>query len=447
VHQDIGWHYGGRWLREPATRICQSNFKLCAYRGDGHEKGRVVMKFLRTVSTQRLLALIGTVVVVIAAGTAIAVAAGGNGPVPARKRLASAIRSALAAPPVKALSARIQFTDHLIDASDIQGSDPLLDGATGRLWISKDHGMRLELQGDNGDAQVVVSNRSFWIYDPSSNIAYEGRLPAHDKSASKPAKHEALPSLGEIQTDLNKLAAHMSLSGAIPSDVAGQPTYTVRVSPKHDAGLLGNVQLAWDAVHGIPLRFAIYAQGDSSPVIELKVTNISYGSAPKSAFAISPPAGAKVVKISTPPAASAAEHSSKKALTRHKDIQGVAAVARKLPFKLHAKSKLIGLPRQTVSLLDWGGQPAALVTYGRNLGGIVVIEQTATKALPSASASGDGNGDQQGVSLPTVSIDGATGQELDTALGTIVRFTSGGVTYTVLGSVPPAAAELAARSL
>jgi outer membrane lipoprotein-sorting protein len=409
------------------------------------------MKFLRTVSTQRLLALIGAVVAVIAAGTAIAVAAGGTGPVPARKPLASAIRSALTAQPVKALSARIQFTDHLIDASDIQGSDPLLGGATGRLWISKDYGMRLELQGDNGDAQVVVSNGSFWIYDPSSKTAYEGTLPAHGKSASKATgragKHEALPSLSEIQTDLNKLAHHMNLSGAIPSDVADQPTYTVRVSPKHDAGLLGNVQLAWDAVHGIPLRFAIYAQGDSSPVIELKVTNISYGSAPKSAFTISPPAGAKVVKVSTPPAASAAEHSAKNAKAHHKDIEGVAAVARKLPFTLHAKSKLIGLPRQTVSLLDWGGAPAALVTYGRNLGGIVVIEQTATKPLPSASASGNGNGDQQGVSLPTVSINGATGQELDTALGTIVRFTSGGVTYTVLGSVPPAAAELAARSL
>ncbi len=52
------------------------------------------------------------------------------------------------------------------------------------------------------------------------------------------------------------------MSGAIPSDVAGQPAYTVQVSPKHDGGLLGDVQLAWDAVKGVPLRFAIYADGD-----------------------------------------------------------------------------------------------------------------------------------------------------------------------------------------
>jgi hypothetical protein len=46
-----------------------------------------------------------------------------------------------------------------------------------------------------------------------------------------------------------------------------------------------------------------------------------------------------------------------------------------------------------------------------------------------------------------VSINGATGQELATPLGTVVRFTHGGVAYTVLGSVAPYAAETAARAL
>ena len=40
-----------------------------------------------------------------------------------------------------------------------------------------------------------------------------------------------------------------------------------------------------------------------------------------------------------------------------------------------------------------------------------------------------------------MSINGVTGQELDTALGTVVRFTRGGVSYIVLGSVPAAAAD------
>jgi hypothetical protein len=57
-----------------------------------------------------------------------------------------------------------------------------------------------------------------------------------------------------------------------------------------------------------------------------------------------------------------------------------------------------------------------------------------------------GNG-RDGMTLPRVNIDGATGQELATALGTLVAFESGGVSYIVAGSVPPVAAENAARGL
>ena len=55
--------------------------------------------------------------------------------------------------------------------------------------------------------------------------------------------------------------------------------------------------------------------------------------------------------------------------------------------------------------------------------------------------------EQPSFELPQVNIDGATGTELATALGTIVTFERDGVSYTVAGSVPPVAAENAARGL
>ena len=54
---------------------------------------------------------------------------------------------------------------------------------------------------------------------------------------------------------------------------------------------------------------------------------------------------------------------------------------------------------------------------------------------------------RDGLTLPTVNIDGATGSELATSLGTLLLFQKGDVSYTVLGSVPPSAAENAARDL
>jgi outer membrane lipoprotein-sorting protein len=393
------------------------------------------MRYLRTVSTRRLLAMIAGVVAVIAAGTAIAVASAGSGPKPPPESLARAVHGALTAPGVQGISARISFTNHLIGSTNLQGTDPILSGANGRLWISNDGQMRLELQSDNGqDAQVLVSKTAFWIYDPSSNTVYRGTLP----SGSHQGKHaDKVPSIAQIQQRISEFVQHGNLSGAIPSDVAGQAAYTVRVSPKHDGGLLGSAQLAWDAARGVPLSFAIYARGQDKPVIQLKVTDISYGKVPASDFAVSPPPGAKVVTVNVPAGKAKA---ARKHARAHREVTGAAAVAKKVPFALTAPKTLVGLPRRSVSLIDMSGTPAALVTYGQNLGGIAVIEQA---AQPQASSGGD----HRGLSLPAVTIKGATGHELDTALGTVVQFSRGGVDYTVLGSVPAAAADAAARAL
>jgi hypothetical protein len=397
------------------------------------------MRFLRTVSTQRLLAILAGVILAAAGGTAIAVAASGGGPVPPRESLAKALHQAATAPAVRGITARITFTNHLIDSTDIQGdAGPLLSGASGRLWVSPaTHQMRLELQGQNGDAQVVVSGGAFSIYDPTSNTVYKGTLPSQ---GSKTQKSEPIPTVAQIQSNLNQLLAHVNLLGPLPRNVAGQPAYKVVVSPKHDGGLLGDVQLAWDASRGIPLGIAIYSRSSSSPVLELKATDISYGPVGSGDLAIQAPGRAKVVRVS-PSADHAAKSNAKK---RQAVLSGPAAVQSHLPFTLAAPAKLAGLPRQSVQLLDWSGHPAALVTYGQGLGGIAVIEQSASGQSASSAPQG---GDRQGLSLPTISINGHSGQELATALGTVVRFTSGSVSYTVLGSVPPIAAESAARQL
>jgi len=399
------------------------------------------MKFLRTVSTRRLLATIVGVVGAIAAGAAIAVAAGGSGPVPGPASLPSAIHQALSAPAAQGISARITFTNSLISSDDIQGRDPLLNGASGRLWWSDDHQLRLELQGDNGDAQLVVDNGSFWVFDPTSNTVYEGKLPADEQTGQ--TKSDRMPSIAEIQSNLEQLMTHLDIAGPLPADVAGQPAYTVRVSPKHGGGLLGAAQLAWDASNGVPLEIGVYARNDSNPVLALKVTDISFGPVSSSVFAISPPSGAKVVTVSTPSSAQAAVKPAER--TQHTRVTGAAAVARHLSFGLVAPSKLVGVPLQSVSLLSSGKSPGALVTYGQNLGGMIVIE--APQQSQSAPAPSSGSGGQQGLSLPSVSIDGSSGQELDTALGTVVRFSRAGITFTVLGSVPAVAANDAARAL
>ncbi|MBV9607236.1 MAG: hypothetical protein JO027_19125 [Solirubrobacterales bacterium] len=415
------------------------------------------MKFLRTASTQRLLAILAGLIIAVAGGTAIAVAASSGGPTPPRESLAQALHQAATAPTVSGLSARITFTNNLIGADNLQGSgnsDPILTGASGRLWVSTtDHRLRLELQGQGGDAQLVIDNGAFSIYDPSSNTLYKGTLPSSSDGKSSSTSSETIPTVAQIQTQLNQLMQNLNVVGPLPRNVAGQPAYKVKVSPKHDGGLLGDVQLAWDAAHGIPLGISIYARDSGTPVLELKATGISFGQVAPGDLSIKAPASAKVVQVSSAADHAAADKTGKGkgagAKKRHTQVTGPAAVQAHLPFTLAAPTTVAGLPRQSVELLNWGGHPAALATYGQGLGGIAVIEQAATssQSQSKSSSSSDSNG-QPGLSLPTVTINPTTsGQELATALGTVLRFTNGGVSYTVLGSVPPAAAEAAARQL
>lgn len=405
------------------------------------------MKFLRTVSTGRLLAVISAIVVAIGGGAAIAVAATGGGPVPKREPLAAAVHHALAAPQVKGISADISFTNNLIDSSDFAGQlrDPILQGASGRLWLSNGGRLRLELQSENGDTQVVVDHHRFWISDAAQSTVYEGTLPA-EKSASKSPTAHGVPAIAQIQSEITRLMRHVDLTGAEPTDVAGRPAYRVAISPKHDGGLLGSMALAWDAARGVPLQIAVYARGNSTPVLALKATSISYGTIPASDFDVAPPAGDKVIRLAagggSNPTAPMAAHGTR-GHGKPSRATGVAAVAKRVPFTLDAPKTLVGLPRHAVSLMAFGRTPAAVVTYGENLGGMAVIEQAAKGGGGAAQAKVG----LDGLSLPPVSINGAPGQELSTALGTVIRFTRGGVTYTVIGSVPATAAELAARGL
>ena len=203
----------------------------------------------------------------------------------------------------------------------------------------------------------------------------------------------------------------------------------MRISPAHSAGLLGALELAWDANQGVPLEIGVYAQGQSSPVLGLSVTDISYGDVSTGDVAISPPANAKTVDLGSTGDSGSKSESGQQAVT------GLAAVQAQLPFTVSAPAELVGLPRQTVRLIG-GSEKGALVLYGQGLGAVAVVERQAKSG-----------GNDQFSQLPQVSIGSATGHELATQLGTIISFEKDGVSYLVAGSMPASAAETAARQL
>jgi hypothetical protein len=296
------------------------------------------------------------------------------------------------------------------------------------LWWSNDGRGRIELQSDAGDTQILLSAQGVTVYDSSSNTVY--KLPVDVPGPGADAR-KTPPSLADIDSFLKRLAQHWTVSDAIPSDVAGQPAYTVRVSPAHSAGLLGALQLGWDAEQGVPLEIGVYAQGQSSPVLGLAVTDISYGDVSNGDLSVTPPANAKTVDLGS----TVDRSGSKSDGGDHQNVSGLSAVQAQLPFTVSAPSELVGLPLQSVRLIG-GSQKGALVLYGQGLGAVAVVEREAKSG-----------GNDQLSQLPQVSIGSATGHELATQLGTLIAFDRGGVSYLVAGSMPASAAETAARGL
>jgi hypothetical protein len=389
------------------------------------------VNFLRTTSTRRLIAGAALTVAVVVGGVAVATASGTGGTPPPPKALDAAIHDGLAAPKPAGVTARIRFVNNLIATGAVPTGSPLLSGASGRLWVSGGR-VRLELQSDAGDAQITFADGRLSIYDASSNTVYRADVGSGNAAGTPAGKDHGTPSLAEISSALQRLAEQATVSGAQPTTQAGQGAYQVTVTPKHDAGLLGQAEFAWDAANGIPLRIAVTAAGSSSPVLALEVTDITYGSVDPSALAVTPPAGAKVVDLATP------AHAGSKDNGGGAPTQGLTAVQAAVPFTLKAPDTLVGLPRTGVRLVSDGKDPAALVTYGQGLGAIAVLERSASTAASGKSPL-DG--------LPTVTIDGATGHELPTALGTLISVERAGVSTTLIGSLPPNAAEAALRAV
>jgi outer membrane lipoprotein-sorting protein len=371
------------------------------------------VNILRRLPLSRLL-LLGALIIVIGVSITAIASAVDSGPTPPAKPLAQAVHDTLAGAQgtkIEGVSANIQLTDHLLEGASLATggaggggggltSSPLITGASGRLWIAKDGRVRLELQSQKGDTQIVYDGHTVTIYDAASNTVYRYTPPAHEGSSSPDEgsgqKHE-VPSVAKIEEAIAHLSKNADVSGATPTDVAGQPAYTVRVSPNESGSLLGGAELSWDANNGVPLRAAVYSSTSSSPVIELAATEVSFGPVESSIFEITPPANAKVQEITFP-----------------QDHQEGA-------------TKTSG-----------EGEKPNVTTHGHGPATIAVLT-TKSKSASGKSESLEG--------LPKVTINGASASELRTELGTLLTFERSGVRYLVAGAVSPVAVEEVARGL
>jgi outer membrane lipoprotein-sorting protein len=179
------------------------------------------------------------------------------------------------------------------------GLTTLLAGSnTARVWYAGDQKVRLALLGTQGETDMIRNGTDLWFWSSSDKEATHSKLPAD-------AAGKAPEDLSKVAPRTPQQAAEAALAAIDPTTkvtttgaarVAGRDAYELVLSPKDTASLIGQVRLAIDAEHHIPLRVDVYAKNATSPAVRVAFQQISFAVPDAQQFTFNPPAGTKVTE-------------------------------------------------------------------------------------------------------------------------------------------------------
>lgn len=169
-----------------------------------------------------------------------------------------------------------------------------------RVWYSGPDKARVALLGTLGESDVIRSGQDVWTWSSRTKTATHRKLTAHeptDRTGTAPKR------LGTGAPTTPQEAADQALAAIDPSTVvttagsarvAGQAAYELVLAPRDTASLIGQVRLAIDAAHRVPLRVQVFGRGASKPAIEVAFTSVTFTRPDAGQFRFTPPPGATV---------------------------------------------------------------------------------------------------------------------------------------------------------
>jgi len=173
----------------------------------------------------------------------------------------------------------------------------LLGGSnTARVWYAGDTKMRLALVGTQGETDMIRNGSDVWLWNSEQKSANHLTLPA-DAKTGRPG-----PIAGQVPKTPQE-AADAALAAIDPTTtvtttgaakVAGRNAYELVLSPKDASSLIGQVRLAIDAEHHVPLRVDVYAKNATTPAVRVAFQQISFAVPDAEQFKFNPPPGTTV---------------------------------------------------------------------------------------------------------------------------------------------------------
>jgi outer membrane lipoprotein-sorting protein len=173
----------------------------------------------------------------------------------------------------------------------------LLSDQTFKVWRSLD-GIRVAQLLPAAERDAVLTRTDAWLWDSDRFAAWHAALPG--AATAQPAS----PGFGDVEAAVSQLLTRLEpfafVTNAPPAEVAGRPTYVVRLTPSPTPTsdtLVDRIEVAIDAATRVPLRLDVYAVGVAEPVVRLGYTAVSFDSVDPSVFDFTPPDGAAVHEL------------------------------------------------------------------------------------------------------------------------------------------------------
>lgn len=171
---------------------------------------------------------------------------------------------------------------------------------TARVWYAGEDKVRLALLGTQGETDLIRNGPDVWLWSSTEQQASHLKIPAGTADKHPESLAGSLPKTPQEAADAALAAidptTKVSTTGA--AKVAGRDAYELVLSPKDTTSLIGQVRLAIDAEHHIPLRVDVYAKNATTPAVRVAFQQISFAVPDAEQFAFNPPAGTKVTESS-----------------------------------------------------------------------------------------------------------------------------------------------------
>ena len=315
-----------------------------------------------------------------------------------------------------------------------------------RIWHGGPDKVRSELQSQNGGQIFVKNGSEVRAYDGASNTLRTGEKP--EAAEQRPEEAASPEKLDEILAEISPTS---NLQAEAPVEFANRWVHPLTLIPMDtDLTLVEQAKALVDAETYVPLSFELYAEGSpKQPVISYKASDFQVGEVPDERFQLETPPGATVE-----PMEERDEESSERP-----EPQQVASVEEAQQIVGYPVGQISAPGGRELTEIRVLGLEGIIQTYGEGWGTVTLVQRPeGAEEQQEGESSGGGSreedsgreGDGRGgeLQIPTKDLgDGVKAQEISTPIGTSLSWTVDGVSYSLVGSVPAAELEEAARAL